>query len=206
MTAAPPFQDGCSSVDCDGDPELRDYAPNAIRAALDDICDPVDRDPETAAKFAQLGVVGEALTDLYVAPVCFNGDRRFEFARHRAANLSMWRRTVNAVIIPARDELGVPCDLVAWNLKTGALGTWRGSTAILGEFNLLWRLGEKGLRVYPTVLAWLIAECDGLVILDADTARWRLAGEMLIVDDAAFGLRLREALRLQEPAIFVRAA
>ena len=159
--------------------------------------------PETSARLVKLGVEGEALTDLYVAPVCFDGARRFEFGRRLGDDIATWRRSVVAVIIAARDEDDVAFDLVAWNLKTGATATWRGEASMLGEFNLLWRLGEEALRVHPTVLDWLIAECDGLVILDANKARWRLVGEALIVDDVAFGLRLREALRLPEPEIFV---
>jgi hypothetical protein len=200
MTAAPPF---------DFEPMVRNGhafvldALNVVEAALLDYCDPVALDPETSARLAKLGVEGEALADLYIAPVCFDGARRFEFARRLGDDIATWRRSVVAVIIAARDEDDVAFDLVAWNLKTGAIATWRGEASLLGERNLLWRLGEEGLRVHPTVLDWLIAACDGLVILDADKARWRLIGEALIVTDPAFGRRLREAMRLPEPEIFV---
>jgi hypothetical protein len=206
--AAPPFdlgamiRDGRAFVNCDGDPELWD-ALNVAEAALVNCCDPIALDPATSARLAKLGVAGEALTDLHVAPICFDGDR-FEFASNLdAAALSVWRRAIVAVIIPARDENSVAFDLVAWDLETGSVATWRGAASMLGEFNLLWRLGEPGMRVYQTVLDWLRAECDGLVILDAKRARWQLADEILIVADTAFGVVLEAAMRLPEPQILV---
>ena len=208
MTAAPTLdldamvRNGRGFVNCDGGLELLD-APNIAEAALLDCCDPVALDPPTSARLANLGVEGEALTDLHVASVCFDDDR-IEFTRNLdAADLAMWRRSVVAVIVPARDDEGVAYDLVALDLKAGALATWRGCASILGEFNLLWRLEEKGLRAHPTVLDWLRAERDGIVILNSADARWRLIGETLIVTDPAFGRRLREALRLPEPEICV---
>jgi hypothetical protein len=68
------------------------------------------------------------------------------------------------------------------------------------------RIEVDGVRVFPGPAEWLRAERRGVVILDAERARWRLAGERLIVDAATFGRRLRDALRLPEPRVFVENA
>jgi hypothetical protein len=199
------IRNGRVFVDSDGDLELLD-ALNVVEAALVDRCDPVALEPSISAELARLGIEGEVLSDLFVATVRFDRDG-FEFIYNLdSADLAMWRRAVVAVIVPVRDELNTAYDLVAWNLRTGATAIWLGAASILGEFNLLWRLGEEALRIRPTVLDWLRAECDGLVILNAAEARWRLIDEALIVADAAFGVRLRDALRLPEPKIFVGRA
>lgn len=182
----------------------QDSEPTAAEAALADLCDPVALDDAIATKLARLAVDGEALADLRIAPVCFDGDG-FSFARDlNDRDLNMWRCARVAVIVPVRDECGDVFDLVAWNPWTGAIATWRGA-AILGEFNLTWRLGEDALRVRPSLLDWLRNERDGIVILDATKAAWWLVDEDLVVDDEAFGRRLFEALTLPRPKIFVRS-
>ena len=193
-----------AALPIDFDFELDDPL-NVVESVLLECCDPVALDPATSTKLAKLGVEGEALADLHVAPVRLDGDR-FEFARNLDCDIATWGRVVVGVVVPVRDELNTAFDLIAWNLTTGAIATWRGEASILGEFNLLWRLGEEALRVFPTVLAWLIAGRDGLVIIDSSEARWRLIGEELVVDDAEFGASLEAALRLPEPKVFVRAA
>jgi hypothetical protein len=172
-------------------------------------CELVTLNPPTYAKLFSLGVHGPALTGqdafdaLHVAAVVFLPGSRFEFGH----NLRDATGSVVAIIVPARDERGFTRDLVAWDMDTGQVATWQHS-AMLGEHSLgEWRISDSdGLRVYPTMLEWLCADRDGLVIFHGSEARWRLIGERLIVDDAAFGLRLREALRLPEPEIFVRTA
>jgi len=110
---------------------------------------------------------------------------------------------VPAIVFLARDEEGEPLDLVAWSRKTDRLATWHGAVTMLGEDYLAGPRLEEGLRVCADPSEWLQAERLGVVILDAKRARWRLADEDLIVADPAFGRRLRDALRLPEPQIFV---
>ena len=75
---------------------------------------------------------------------------------------------------------------------------------MLGEDRLIEpRIEVDGLRLFASPLEWLRAERQGVVILDPERARWRLAGERLIVGDVDFGRRIRDALRLPEPQIFV---
>ena len=111
---------------------------------------------------------------------------------------------VLAVIIPALDESGETVDLAAWHMETGAVAIWRGVAAMLGEDGIdASRIEVDGLRVFPGLAEWLRAGRRGVVILDSESARWRLSEETLIVSAAAFGRRLRDALRLPEPRVFV---
>ena len=57
--------------------------------------------------------------------------------------------------------------------------------------------------MFPGPAEWLRAGRRGVVILDNERARWRLSEETLIVSDAAFGRRLRDALRMPEPRVYV---
>jgi hypothetical protein len=154
----------------------------------------------------RLGIHGAALTGadafdaLHVEAVCFLGNERFEFARE----MSEPCESTLAVIVPCRNEFGRTVDLVAWEIDTNKLAAWRGEAAILGEDQIdAPRIECDGLRVYPGPRDWLHAGRRGAVILDALRARWRLAEDRLIVDNADFGRRLRGMLRLPEPRVFV---
>jgi hypothetical protein len=174
-------------------------------AALLD-CLPVMLHGPTHAKLFGLGIHGPTVTGgglfnaLHVEPVCFLSSGRFEFAR------DMRDQTGHAlaVLIPALDESGETIDLVAWRMDTGAVATWRGVACILGGDQIAApRIEVDGLKVFPGPAEWLRAGRHGVVILDRESAGWRLSGETLIVSDAAFGRRLRDALRLPEPRVYV---
>src|SRR5271165_4416146 len=81
----------------------------------------------TYAKLCALEIRGDRLSGrdtfdaLHVEAVCFLSNNRFEFAR----NLRDATGAKLAVIIPARDEGGAVADLVAWDMDTDALATWR---------------------------------------------------------------------------------
>jgi hypothetical protein len=136
------------------------------------------------------------------ADVVFHDDRPlFDFIDEAAGEAE-----VPAIIFLARDEEGEPRDLVAWSCKKNRLAAWFGAATMLGEDYLAGPRLEDGLRVCADPLEWLRAERLGVVILDARRACWRLAEERLIVGDVAFGRRVRDALRLPEPTIFVAAA
>jgi hypothetical protein len=174
------------------------------RALLD--CWPVVLHDRTYAKLFGLGIYGDGVNGrgpfdaLACDAVCFLPGRRFECAR----DMRDARGHEAAIIIPARDEDGELVDLAAWEPDTGALALWRGCVAMLGEEQLnAPRIETPVLTVFADVASWLRAGQRGVVIIDPARARWRLAGERLAVADAAHGRRLRAALRLPEPRIFV---
>jgi hypothetical protein len=108
-----------------------------------------------------------------------------------------------ALVAVARDEFGTVADLAAFDSR-GRIGAWLGRAALLGEQMLNFpRIESPALHVFETGLDWLRGDRRGVVILDAARARWRLSGERLAVADVAHGRRLRAALRLPEPQIFV---
>ncbi len=174
------------------------------RALLD--CWPVVLHKATYSKLFALGIHGEgvnghgAFDALHIADVIFRPGGRFDFSR----DVRELHGHVTGVIIPARDECGDLVDLAAWNVDDGELALWRGVASMLGED---WisapRIESDALAVFADVVSWLRAGRRGIVIVDPQRARWRLWGERLAVDDVAFGRRIRDALRLPEPQIFV---
>jgi len=116
--------------------------------------------------------------------------------------------TTCAMILMARDLLGEPVDLVAWSARMQRVATWSGADLpMLGWHNVFTPRLDLGdaLAVHPTPLEWLRDSREGIVILKEDRARFHLQGFSLKVDDAAFGRRIRDALRWPEPKIFVEA-
>jgi hypothetical protein len=94
-------------------------------------------------------------------------------------------------------------DLVAFDAR-GRVGRWLGRAVLLGEqMRFFPRVESPALRVFADPWEWLRGERRGVVVLDRGRARWRLAGDMLAVDDPAFGRHVRDSLRLPEPRILV---
>jgi hypothetical protein len=111
---------------------------------------------------------------------------------------------VSALIFLARDEDGEPEDLIAWAPETNRLASWCGASVFLGADDILGpRLGIEGLRIHRDPLAWLKTGRQGVIILDPKRARWRLAGESLIVSEVDFGRKVRAFMRLPEPDVLV---
>ncbi len=108
-----------------------------------------------------------------------------------------------ALCVIARDEFGIVEDLVAFDAR-GRVGRWLGRAVLLGEqMRFFPRVESPALRVFADPWEWLRGERRGVVILDRGRARWRLAGDMLAVDEPALGRRVRDTLRLPEPQIMV---
>jgi hypothetical protein len=108
-----------------------------------------------------------------------------------------------ALCVIARDEFGVVEDLVAFDAR-GHVGRWLGRAVLLGEqMRFFPRVESPALRVFADPWEWLRGARRGVVILDRGRARWRLAGDMLAVDEPALGRRVRDTLRLPEPRILV---
>ncbi|MDE3176810.1 MAG: hypothetical protein KGM15_11970 [Pseudomonadota bacterium] len=144
----------------------------------------------------------DAFDALHVEPVCFLPSGRFELARDMRDQTG----ALLAVIVPCRNDLGFLDDLCAWEISTDKLAWWRGAAALIGESYFAEPWVDDGVRVFATVAEWLRADRRGVVILRSSLARWRLAEHRLIVDDAHFGRKLRDALWLPEPCGFVDTA
>lgn len=172
------------------------------RALLD--CPPVVLNDRLYAKLLALGIFGAGVNGrspfdaLHFEAAVRLPSGLFEFGR----DMRDATGARDAIIVPARDEFGELVDLAAWD--DGAVALWRGHVAMLGEDQLaLPRIETPALAVFADVASWLRAGRRGVVIIDPQRARWCLADEQLMVADAAFGRRLRAALRLPEPQIFV---
>jgi len=95
-------------------------------------------------------------------------------------------------VFAVRDATGEVVDLAALDLTSGALATWRGRAAMLGEdYVLRPRFGP--LPVYTTAVEWL---CDarGVFIIDAKRAAPVLELHTLATVDRRAGIALRAAL------------
>jgi hypothetical protein len=125
---------------------------------------PVASDLRTHAGLLARGI--RATAGLFVEPVVFLSNDRFEFARH-ARDAS---GAVIALVFHAPDDLGNPLDLAAWGPKLGRLALWLGRVSMLGQDNLYgWRLGEP-LAVHETPLEWLQAGREGVFVIDPQRA------------------------------------
>lgn len=113
---------------------------------------------------------------------------------------------VDAVIFLARDELGDPSDLVAWDPRLDRMAGWYGAAPLLGAENIFSpRLDlERALQVDETPLHWLLAEREGVVIVHPQWAAPILREyQPLRVADAAFGQRLARLVNPKPPRIYV---
>jgi hypothetical protein len=113
---------------------------------------------------------------------------------------------VDAVIFLARDELGDPADLVAWEPRRNRMAAWWGDAPLLGMDELYApRLDpERALLVHETALAWLLGERNGVVICDPSKAASVLrAAAPLKASSDNFGRRLHTLLKLAPPHIYV---
>jgi hypothetical protein len=99
-----------------------------------------------------------------------------------------------AYIIVARDEFGEPADLVAW--RGDRVASWSANVSMLGANNLFApRLLSDALLVEPDVLSWVLSGRRGVVIINAEKARWQLASAgPLQAASVDHGRELRRAL------------
>ena len=83
-------------------------------------------------------------------------------------------REGHQAIILLAEDLGEPIDLIAWQPKSGAVASWRGSAFCLGDtehiFNPASWFGDTALRIHRTPLDWLKASRDGIAIVRPEFA------------------------------------
>ena len=166
--------------------------------------------PDAWATLNSLGIPGPAITgagdgyfaSIHVAAVVPLPENLFEFAH----NLTDQTGAKVAFVVPMLDEIGRTQSFVACNTQFTRATRWRRTLAMLGMEGLLApRIAP--LRVFRTVIDWLRADRDGLVIFDFPLAAERLCrAEALAVDDVAFGRELSEKLHIGPPRILVRAS
>ena len=116
---------------------------------------------------------------------------------------------VQALIFLARDELGVPLDLIAWSAKQNKLAAWDGNAAMLGAESVFGpRLDpEQALPVHQTPLEWLVQGRHGVVIVNSSRAApILLRGEPLKVPDRAFGRYIGALINPRPPRIYAPVA
>jgi hypothetical protein len=104
--------------------------------------------------------------------------------------------SVAAMLFLARDTMGDPQDIIAWNPRVSFLRSHFGRARVLGEDEILRpHLEHDGcLRVWRDPIDWLLANRRGVVLLDGITSATVLAaGGPLMVEDQA---HRREVLRL----------
>jgi len=114
-------------------------------------------------------------------------------------------QAVMAALFVARDECGDPVDTVAWTPKLNRVASLRGRVALLGEEQVFGPRfdDQQALMVHETPLAWLLAERQGVVIVNPRRAAPILrAAEPLKASSAAFALRLRNLINPKPPRIF----
>jgi hypothetical protein len=118
------------------------------------------------------GVSDKALWPISGATVRFEGTT-FDLDHERERALTFRAEDRSEVI-----------DLIAWQTRTGALASWRGQAFCLGDaddiLNPATYFAGDALRIHATPLDWLLADRDGIVIVQPHMARTYLAGRQRI--------------------------
>ena len=112
---------------------------------------------------------------------------------------------VDAMIFLARDGLGYPSDVVAWEPKLNRMASWWGNAPLLGMDELYApRLdAERALQIHETPLQWLLAGRQGVVIVDPRRAAPILRdADPLKTHSAAFGHRILALTTPRPPRVF----
>ena len=161
------------------------------------------------ASFDRHGVNGERLAypdPLLPAPVAFDDVGGFGFpddVRDQSA-------LVSAFLVVVRDESGAACDLVAWRPQSGQVARYcRTAWALgMGEWPapLSALRGDGAVTVFATPVEWLASGRRGLVILDAEIARWRLArdgGAIIAHSGAEHGRALERAIAVRPARVLI---
>ncbi len=112
---------------------------------------------------------------------------------------------VGAFVAIARDDMGDPADLIAYEPKAGWTAPWLGAVPLLGLHDLLAQRDDGPLRVHRGMLEWLKDNRTGVVVLAPGEARRVLEGMTLQADDLDHGEELRRLLTPPRPRIVVSA-
>jgi hypothetical protein len=133
--------------------------------------------------------------------VIFDGRGGFEFARYRQGV-----RDAGAMIFIVRNHIGDVIDLAAWG-PPRPLALWIARSSMLGSENLFGFRMREALEVHPTPFEWLLAGCQGVVILDpAKAAPLLRRAEPLQASSFAHGRNLKKLLDVKPPRILVPAS
>jgi hypothetical protein len=135
--------------------------------------------------------------------VVFIDHSTFEFARYMEGDEEHER----AYTIIARDVLGEPIDIVAWQPASGRLATWLNRASILGEDQLNAPRLAEGLPVFETTLQWLQQRRLGVVVIDANRAAPKLReAAPLLATSYEHGMALRTSLKAKAPRILLSSS
>lgn len=131
------------------------------------------------------------------ALVRFLGPRVFEF-----------EPTGQPALIFRAEDRGECFDLLAWQARSGRLGSWRGAAFALGDVDDCFNPGTfamgDGLRVHETPLEWLLAERDGVVIVRPalEHAHFRNCPRLLVAN-VPLARRIRQSLNPPKPRVSI---
>lgn len=140
------------------------------------------------------GVSNKALWPISGATVRFN-----------VATFELDHDGERALVFRAEDR-GEVIDLIAWQPRTGTLASWRGQAFCLGDmddiFNPATYFAGDALRVHATPLDWLLADRDGIVIVQPDLAPACLANcQRIRCSSKAHARQVENWLKPRKPTV-----
>ncbi len=97
-------------------------------------------------------------------------------------------------------------DLIAWQPSTGALASWRGRAFCLGDvddiFNPATYFNGGALHVHATPLNWLLADRQGIVIVQPDLAPAYIANcQRIRCSDTAHARQVEQWVEPHKPTV-----
>lgn len=201
---------GCETA-CRGEGKISALGPPFFGNSIDLIAEQQRGRTPSVAWFTSNQVNGLALAKsprgdydfLLCDDVVFLDHSTFEFARYMDGE----KEREQAYTIIARDVLGDPIDIVAWQPASGRLATWLNRASILGEDQLNAPRLAEGLPVYETPLQWLQQRRLGVVVIDAKRAAPKLReAAPLLATTYEHGMALRAMLKAKAPRILLSSS
>lgn len=111
--------------------------------------------------------------------------------------------SINALIMPLRDESGDAADLLAWSPREDRAALWAGNVCLAGQQEISSDAGaQEPVQVRASILEWLRAGRAGVVVLDPPGAAFLLNGLTVAAANPAIGRALASLLTLR-PRIVV---
>ena len=155
-------------------------------------------------KAAGVALVDLGLPDMILgASVVYREDSSFLFADE----LDGPDDASPAFVILCRDDDDHAIDISAWSPSSGRLATWLGRAWAIDQHRVLEpRLSDyDALAVFKNPMEWLQNRREGIVIIDAQRAKWEFAylAPTLVVADVSHGQMLRDKLTINPPKIFL---
>jgi hypothetical protein len=160
----------------------------------------------TPKEVDDLEALGITTDTLVRDPIVKAGYVNFDEDPFIEQNVRLQTENKRVVSMLARDNVGNACDIVAWDQRSGRIGTYLGEAWALGaEVALRPRLFDQPLPIWSTPLSYLRGGRTGILPLRLSALPYELDSVRKVVfDDPVFGQKVESEFRRFVPEFWVR--